>query len=72
MPRKLALVATVAVPEQDAAVPAVAVAVVGFAVAPVPSVKMTIGVPPAMVFVPVRATEAVAVEESLKDPRRHV
>jgi len=54
----------VAVPEQ-VAVPLDRVAVVGGAVAPVPAFVRSIGVPLAIVFVPVKVTVAVAPLEPL-------
>ena len=64
-------VAMVAVPEQ-VAVPLLNVAEVGAAVAAMPRAVMTRAVPLAMVLVPVSATVAVAVDESLKLVRRQV
>jgi hypothetical protein len=64
-------VAIVAVPEQ-VAVPLPAVADVGAAVALLPRAVITRAVPPAMVLVPVKATVAVAVLESLKLVNVHV
>ena len=64
-------VAIVADPEH-VAVPLPRVAEVGAAVAPAPLAVITSAVPPAIVFVPVRATVAVAVEELLNAVKVHV
>jgi hypothetical protein len=61
----------VAVPLQ-VAVPLPSVAVVGAADAPPPLAVIVRAVPDAIVFVPVSATVAVAVDESLKLARVHV